>query len=247
MQLDVLGSAGSQPGAGLNCSGYLVRTEQANVLVDCGFGVASRVTGVLDPTELDAVVVTHRHLDHSIDLLGLFRVMWAGDDEVPVFAADEVEEALVPMVKDDRRPDWERVFPWTTVGPGDTWRIGDLELAAIEADHPVPTVSLRLAQDGGPTLAYSSDTGGGPALEACARDADLFLCEATWQGRDDDRRGDGHLTAIRAGSIAASAEASRLVLTHLRPHLDPDVSRQEAATTFSGPVDVARDGDRFRI
>ncbi len=246
MQLDVVGCAGSQPGGGQACSGYVVRTETTAVLVDCGFGVAAGVTGLLDPVELDAIVVTHRHLDHSIDLLGLFRVLWAGDDVVPVFAADEVEEALTPMVKHDRRPDWERVFPWTTVTAGDAWGIGDLAVEAFAAEHPVPTLSLRLADEAGTTLAYSSDTGGS-GLGDCARDSDLFLCEATWQGEDDDRRGDGHLTAFRAGAIAADAGAARLVLTHLRPHLDPAQSREEASTTFDGPVDVARDGDGFRI
>lgn len=247
VRLDVLGCAGSQPGGGQACSGYLVSTETTRVLVDCGFGVSSRLTGAMDPAELDGVVVTHRHLDHSIDLLGLFRVLWSSDDVVPVFAAAEVEQALLRMVKDDRRPDWERVFPWTEVGDGDTWAVGDLTFTAAEADHPVPTVSLRVGDAEGAVLAYSSDTGGNESLVEVARDADLFLCEATWQGADPDRRGDGHLTAMRAGALASEAGARHLVLTHLRSHLAPAVSVSEASHVFSGPVAVARDGDSFTL
>lgn len=247
MLLDVVGSAGSQPGGGQACSGYLVRSDTTTVLVDCGFGVAARVTGMVDPAALDAIVVSHRHLDHSIDLLGLFRVLWSGDDVVPVFAAEEVDAALGPLVKPARRPDWERVFPWTTVRADDAWTVGDLALSAHAADHPVPTVSLRVEDAAGAVLAYSADSGGGRDLQACATDADLFLAEATWQGRDEDRRGDGHMTAVRAGAVAAAAGARHLVLTHLRPHLDPRQSVAEAATTFAGPVDVARDGDRHEV
>lgn len=243
MRLEVVGSAGSQPGGGQACSGYLVSTDTTNVLLDCGFGVAARLTGVLDPTHLDAVVITHRHLDHSIDLLGLFRVLWAGDDVIPVFAAADVAESLEVMVKPRRRPDWDRVLPWTTVAAGDRWDVGDLAFEAFDSDHPVPTVSLRLRDGSGTTMAYSSDTGGGADLYACALDVDLFLCEATWQGAADDRRGDGHLTAAEAGAIASAAGVARLVLTHLRPHLDPDQSLDEAGTSYSGPLGVARDGD----
>lgn len=247
MRLDVVGCAGSQPGEGQACSGYLVTADTTRILVDCGFGVAARLTGLVDPARLDGIVITHRHLDHAIDLLGLFRVLWAGDDVVPVFAADEVQEALLPLVKQARRPDWERVFPWTTVADGDTWDVGGVALTAVLADHPVPTVSVRLVGADGTAMAYSSDTGGDAALVTCAADSDLFLCEATWQGSDDDRRGDGHLTARRAGAIATRARASRLVLTHLRPHLVPDESVAEACQTFDGPVDVARDGDTFEV
>lgn len=242
MRLDVVGSAGSQPGGGQACSGYLVTSGETRVLVDCGFGVAARVTGLLEPVDLDAIIITHRHLDHAIDLLGLFRVLWAGDDAVPVYAAAEVDDALGVMVKPDRRVDWDRVFPWTTVASGDQWEVGGLRISAHDGDHPVPTVSLRLADEAGATLAYSSDSGGGGDLVACAADVDLFLCEATWQGDDDDRRGDGHLTARGAGRLATAAGVDHLVLTHLRPHLEPDQSAREAATTFDGRVDVARDG-----
>ena len=242
MQVRVIGCSGSQPGRGQACSGYLVSTSTTRVLIDCGFGVAARLTGLLDPADLDAIVVTHRHLDHSIDLLGLFRVLWAGEGVVAVHAAAEVDDALLPMVHDHRRDDWERICPWTTVSPGDTWTIGDLDVVAHASDHRVPTVSLRLQGPDGASIAYSSDSGGDDELVACARDVDLLLAEATWQGRDDERRGDGHMTATRAARIAVAAGARSLVLTHLRPELDPAVSRAEASAVYDAAVVVARDG-----
>ncbi len=247
MRVDVLGCAGSRPGGGQACSGYLVTSGSTLILVDAGFGVASRLTGLLDPGDLDAIVVSHRHLDHSIDVLGLFRSLWAGEAVVPVFAAPEVEESLTRLVGDHRRADWDRVLPWTTVTPGDTWRVGDVDLSAFASDHPVPTVSLRIADPSGATLCYSADSGGGADLVDCARGADLFLCEATWQTGTAGDGGDGHLAAADAGRIATDAAVGRLLLTHLRPDLDPATSVAEAAATFAGPVEVARDGDRHDV
>ncbi len=247
MQVDVVGCAGSGPGGGQACSGYLVTSGSTRMLVDAGFGVASRVTGLVEPGDLDGIVVSHRHLDHSIDVLGLFRALWAGEAVVPVFAAPEVEESLTRLVGDHGRPDWDRVLPWTTVAAGDTWRVGELEVTAFASDHPVPTVSLRVADASGATLAYSADSGGGAGLVDCAREVDLFLCEATLQAADDDEPDSGHLSAAAAGRVATTARVRRLVLTHLRPHLDPATSVAEAATTWDGPVAIARDGDQFVV
>jgi ribonuclease BN (tRNA processing enzyme) len=61
-------------------------------------------------------------------------------------------------------------------------------------------------------LAYSGDTGPTPALVELARDADVFLCEATL--REPEGEPHGHLTADEAREIAAAAGARRLLLTH---------------------------------
>lgn len=242
MRCMVLGAAGSRPGNGEPCSGYLVSTDTTTILVDCGFGVASAVTGLMDVTDLDAVVVTHRHLDHCVDVLGLYAVLRRRDVHIPVHAAPEVEESLTAMITPHRRDEWRSRLPMTTLEAGDVVQVGDLEVAAHASDHPPPTVSLRLTDGDGAVLAYSSDSGGGGDLAACLRDADVALVEASWQERGDDRWGDGHMTAARAGEVAHGAGVRDLVLTHLRPHLDPQHSLAEAAAHFDGPLRVARPG-----
>lgn len=242
MRCVVLGAAGSRPGNGEPCSGYLVSTDTTTILVDCGFGVAAALTGTMAVADLDAVVVTHRHLDHCVDVLGLYAVLRHRDQQVPVHAAPEVQESLTAMITPHRRDEWRWHLPMTTLVAGDVVRIGDLEIAAHASDHPPPTVSLRITDGDGAVLAYSSDSGGGGDLAACLHDADVALVEASWQERDDDRWGDGHMTSARAGEVARDAGVRALVLTHLRPHLDPQHSLAEAAVHFDGPLRVARPG-----
>jgi ribonuclease BN (tRNA processing enzyme) len=92
---------------------------------------------------------------------------------------------------------------------------------------------------------YSSDSAGGEGLRDFARGADLFLCEATWQG-DADRYPEGlHLTARDAGRLATAADVDRLVLTHILGSLDRELSRAEAAETFDGELEVAQDLRRW--
>lgn len=247
MRCDVLGATGSRPGRGRACSGYLVSTPTTTVLVDCGFGVATALTGRMDPVDLDAIVVTHRHLDHCIDLLGVYAVLRRTTDSVVVYAAPEVEETLGRIITDNRQDQWRARLPMTLFDAGDTVDIGDLTITAHASDHPVPTISLRITDATGAVLAYSSDSGGGGDLAGCAAGADVLLSEASWQVDDHDRLGDGHMTALQAAEVARDAGVGRLVLTHLRPHLDPARSVAEAATAYDGPIVVATEGMVFSV
>ena len=95
------------------------------------------------------------------------------------------------------------------------------------------------------TLAYSGDTGPCPEAMDLARGADLFLCEASYQ--DASEQAYFHMSARQAAEHAAAGAAGRLVLTHLIPGLDPEVSREEAVSAFDGPVEVATAGAIFEV
>ena len=132
------------------------------------------------------------------------------------------------------------VLSFRHVTGGDTVEVGPIALTFFPSVHTVPTVSVR-AEAEGRVLAYSADSAGGPDLEACARSADLFLCEATWQGTAADHVAGLHLTASDAAALAARAGVGRLLLTHLWPTLDRARSREEAAAEFEGSLDLAED------
>lgn len=246
MSCEVLGATGSQPGRGRACSGYLLTSGDTTVLVDCGFGIATRLTSLMDPADLDAIFITHRHLDHAIDLLGIWAVLRRADAQVPVHVADEVRETVEALVTPHRLETFRKRLPMTTLAAGDVVEVGDLQVATHRSNHGVPTLSLRVTEPGGGVLAYSSDSAGGGDLLACARDADVFVCEASWQ-EGEAREGDGHMTARRAGEVATEAGVGQLVLTHLRPHLDPSVSIEQATQSWSGPIVVAHEGMRLEV
>jgi ribonuclease BN (tRNA processing enzyme) len=111
--------------------------------------------------------------------------------------------------------------------------------------HPVTAYGLRILADGR-TLAYSGDTGTCDALVETARDADLFLCEASFvEGGDNPP--DLHLTGAEAGVMATEAGARRLVLTHVPPWHDPQVMLAEAHLTYDGPLELAVPGETYDI
>jgi ribonuclease BN (tRNA processing enzyme) len=241
--LTVLGSAGSHTGPGRACSGYLLRAHDTQVMVDCGNGSTANLQRYTSFDALDAVVVTHRHVDHCIDLIGMFYALKfheGGQRSVDLYAAPGVLDLLTGLLSRDSQFRFREVFNCVEVDAGTTFEVGPMRLELFASQHPVPTVSVRVAVDGA-VVAYSADSAGGPDLVACARDADLFLCEATWQGDAADWPDGIHLTAAGAGSVATEAGVDRLVLTHLLGSLDRDRTLREARRTFSGALSLADD------
>jgi ribonuclease BN (tRNA processing enzyme) len=241
--LTVLGSAGSHTGPGLACSGYLVRANGTQLLIDCGNGASANLQRLTRFDELDAILITHRHVDHCVDLVGMFyalRFHPEGPRSVDLYAAPEVLEVLTGLLSADSALEFREVFHVKEVTGGDSLEIGPMQVDLADSIHPVPTVSVRVRAEG-KSIVYSSDSAGGPDLVELARGASLFLCEATWQGDAADYPPDMHLTARDAGRIGAEAEVERLVLTHILGSLDRSVTLEEARETFAGDLTLAQD------
>jgi ribonuclease BN (tRNA processing enzyme) len=246
-ELTVLGSAGSHTGPGSACSGYLFQADGQRLLVDCGNGSTANLQRLVRFEDLDAILVTHRHVDHCIDLIGMYyglRFHPEGRKRIVLHAAAEVVDTLTSLLSNDSALGFHEVFDVHEVRGGDRLEVGPMQVELAESIHPVPTVSVAVAMDG-VRVVYSSDSAGGDGLRDFAHGADLFLCEATWQG-DADRYPEGlHLTARDAGRLATAADVDRLVLTHILGSLDREVSRAEAAETFDGELEVAQDLRRW--
>ncbi|GAA11159.1 MBL fold metallo-hydrolase, partial [Gordonia alkanivorans] len=75
-----------------------------------------------------------------------------------------------------------------------------------------------------------------------AADADLFLCEASWTHAPSERPPDLHMSGIEAGEAATKANVRALAITHVAPWTDSAEILAEARSTFSGPVDLVRQG-----
>jgi ribonuclease BN (tRNA processing enzyme) len=234
VELTVLGCSGSYGSpAGGACSGYLVRAGDAVIWMDCGNGTFAHLQQHANPAELTAVVITHGHADHCVDIYGLHVLNKYGLERagLPVYAPEGVEKTLEGLVGE-----WTDTFDWKLVGDGDRATIGDVKLHFSRTDHPLPTVGLDLEQ-GGKRLVYTADTGPDWSVEVFSPGADLVLSEATYQ--HDDIRAPIHLSARQAGEAARAAKARRLMLTHLWPTLDPVASVEEGSEAFGHAVTLA--------
>lgn len=234
MELTVLGCSGSFgapiPGA---CSGYLVRSGSTTVWLDCGNGTFAHLQRYVSAADLSAVVVTHMHPDHSVDLYGLHVYARYGLERsgIPLYGPAGLREAMGGLVRD-----WGDTFDWHEVGDGDRATVGPLGLAFSRTDHPPPTVAVEVRGDDR-RLVYTSDTGPGWSVDAFEPGADLVLSEASYHHAHRPTR--LHLSAREAGEGARAARAQRLVITHLWPTLDPLRSAEEAADAFGAHVTLA--------
>jgi ribonuclease BN (tRNA processing enzyme) len=233
LTLTVLGCDGSYAGAGGACSGYLVRSGGTALWLEAGPGTLANLQRHLDLDELDAVILSHAHPDHWVDVLPYHNVAryLRPRQGVPVWSPARVRD-LAEEVNGKLGP----AFDWQVVTSGDQVGVGDLTLTFSRTDHPGETLAVRV-DGGGASLGYSADTGPGWSLSALGSGLDLALCEATLP-RADERRVQ-HLSARQAGTSARAAGAAELVLTHLQPGLDAERSRAEGAAAFGAPVHVA--------
>jgi ribonuclease BN (tRNA processing enzyme) len=243
----VLGGCGAWPEGGRACSGFVLEHRGFRVVLDLGYGTLPRLLGLLGSPGgegIDAVIVTHRHPDHMIDLHGLLRARWygrPGAPALPLYAPGGVMERVAGLEEDDGIPVGE-VFDWHSL-PAPAVTVGPFRLESLLLPHYVPNAGVRLAAPG-LTVAYTGDTGPDPALATLGRDADLYIVDAT--SRDQRPAAAAAvsgppmlLSAGDAGQAAHAAGAGRLLLTHFWPGNDRHQSRAEAAGEFSGPVMIA--------
>jgi ribonuclease BN (tRNA processing enzyme) len=255
MRLTVIGCSGSFPGPDSAASCYLVEATGADdrtwrILLDLGSGALGPLQRYTSLYDVDAVLLSHLHPDHCLDLTGLYVALKyrpAGPaPAVPVHGPTGTAGRLAKAY--DGLPDTGMsaeldVHEWVA---GQPVSIGPFTVTPHRVEHPVEAYGLRVAADGA-VLAYTGDTDATPNLGPLCRDADLVLTDSAFvEGRDATRG--VHLTARRAGQAATDAGGvRRLVLTHLPPWNDPAVARAEAAQTWAGPLDVAAPGATFEL
>lgn len=240
--LTVLGSAGTHPGNGRACSSYLVEADGYRLLLDCGNGSLANLTRRIDVADLDAVIVSHLHPDHFVDLYGLhyaLRFHPDGPRAVPVYAPPGAE-ALLTSLLGDSAESFVRHCEVRSAVPGMRLELGPMEVTLFEAYHVLPTLASRVETPGG-TVAFSGDSAATRQLVACARGADLFLCDSSWLEADGPHPEGVHMTGAEAGQLADAADAATLLVTHVFPNNDPEDVAAEARTRYDGTVIAADD------
>jgi len=246
LRLTVLGTSAAFPGKSSACSGYLIQHDGKNLLMDLGSGVLSNLQEHIEMGEIDAVMVSHLHADHYVDLylLQTYLEVVGGKTPVPLFLPPDGIERVnsgKPRTKDK----FHVAFKATEWEPSTSYDIGGLRIETTGTVHVEPTVAIRV-NGGGRSLTYTADTGPSEKVEALARDTDLLVAESSWTERPKDGAV-GHLTAGEAGMMATAAGAKRLMLTHFWPGSDKDEAAQRARETYKGDVLIAEEGKSIDV
>jgi ribonuclease BN (tRNA processing enzyme) len=256
------------PADGQASSGYLVTTEAARLLLDCGPGVATALSAAGGAAGLGGIVISHLHLDHCYDLLPIGKTLLSAHASYPDGGdhPSTVPDGLAPVpllvpsgaraVLDDLAAlfpvrsmplldkAFEVAFDVREYEPGTVTRIGDCRIGLHELRHAVPNCGIRMDAPSG-SLAYTGDTGTTDALLELADGVDLLLAEASLEHTDPGPH--GHLSGADAGRVAAGAGVGGLVLTHFAS-TDPawtEARRADAADHFAGPIHIASPGRTF--
>jgi ribonuclease BN (tRNA processing enzyme) len=248
VRLTVVGCAGSFPAAESPASCYLVEADGSRVLLDLGSGALGPLQRHCGFADVDAVLLSHLHPDHCMDVLPLYVARTydpAGPHpRIPVHAPSGAAGHLARAYGRCEEPGLDGAFDFREWAAGPV-EVGPLTVTVARTAHPVVTWAMRV-EHGGRTLVYSGDTGPCADLVELARDADLFLCEASYQ-EGPDNPPDLHLTGREAGEHAAAAQVGRLVVTHVPAWYDPAVTLAEARCAFAGPAELARPGATYEV
>ena len=248
MRLTVLGCSGTFPGPTSACSGYLIEHDGYRLVVDLGAGAMGMLQQHVGLLDVDAIYVSHLHADHCIDLVAYSyarRYHPAGQPSpLPVYGPTGTRKRIFDSYEEPPANGLEDVYDFREVGP-ETRQLGPFTVTAARVNHPVECHGLRI-EAGGSVLTYSADTGESEALVELARDADVFLCEASWASAEDNPP-DIHLSGRQAGEHAAKAGAGMLLLTHVVPWADRERIEREAAEAFGGRTELARCGVSYDV
>ncbi len=264
LRLTILGKSPSWEDAGGACSGYLIEERDTALLLDCGNGVFSKLRCFHDYCDVDAVVISHMHADHILDLIpyayGLTYAprqqpvpvdRWDGTDtpaSPKLFLPQYGCEIMRRIVETWGNPDLiESAFDASEYEVEDVLEVGPLRIRFHEVPHFCKTHAVEISSvNGGGKMTYGADHAPNDAVIEFAKGTDLLILEATLPRpeRDGVR---GHLTPEEAGEHARKAGAKQLLLTHISDELDELSVMQRASATFKQSVDVAREGAVYEL
>ncbi|PRY40442.1 MBL fold metallo-hydrolase [Umezawaea tangerina] len=238
-RLTVLGGCGAFPEPGRACSGFLVDWDGFRVVLDLGYATLPRLLAHCPDGAVDAVVVTHEHPDHCVDLHGLFRVRFYGPPgpRIPLYCTPGVLTRLSAL---EPEVDLRTAFDVHDLTRTAIHHLGPFTLTALPLPHHVPAVGVRL-QAGPTAIAYTGDTGPDPLLAELGRDADLYIVEATDRPGEESQPTRNLLTSTEAGHWATRANARKLMLTHFWPGNDRQAAVDAARSVFPGEVLTAEE------
>lgn len=254
MRLTVLGRWSPYPPPGGACSGYLVEAAGRYILLDSGPGALANLQRLITVFDLAAVVITHLHTDHVLDLFTIEAVLkwgWFPRPAPPLrlFAPHDAIEVLPSWMGEGARADFENRFFFLPIVGGTAARLGPFVLRFVRTTHSVPCFAVRVEAEGR-VLAYSADTGPSDEVAALARDAHFFICENTLRMSEEGQASSlGHLSARLAGRMAARADARCMLLTHFfTPHGDySEEAREAAAKEFKREIFIAREMESHEV
>jgi ribonuclease BN (tRNA processing enzyme) len=249
LQLDVLGAGPAytdRPGA--TGAAYLVRHGSTAIVLDLGQGSFPRLAGAIEPSSLDAVIVSHLHPDHFIDLVALRHYLhweFRPGRHVRVIAPAGLAARLDAL--HDQPGFAATALDVEDVKPG-VQTVGGLTIEARRVTHTDDSHAYRVARalGDGPGLVYSGDCARAEDLDALIQAGDTLLSEVSF-GPGPVPPDGPHLDGPAVGALAERTAVGAVLLTHLQMGFDEGATIDSVRAAYRGPVALVNPGDQFEI
>jgi ribonuclease BN (tRNA processing enzyme) len=245
--LTVLGAGpawSDRPGS--SGASYLVRDDETAILLDLGQGSFPRLMAAIEASTLDAILISHLHPDHFVDLVPLRNYL--AYQLRPARSVRVIAPADLP-VRIDALHD-QPGFTATTLicepYPAGPFTVGSLTIEARRIAHTSDSYAARVARDGQPGLVYSGDCGVAADLAPLIRAGDTLLVEVSF-GVGQVPAGTLHLDAPAIAGLVSTARPGRVLLTHLQMGLDRTEPVRIVAAAMSGSVSLVEPGDAIDL
>ena len=247
LRLDVVGAGPAytdRPGA--TGASYLVRHSKTAILLDLGQGSFPRLANLVEPGGLAAVLISHLHPDHFIDLVALRHYLRWGPNNprrVRVIAPRHLGERIDAL---HGEPGFTAAaLDVESLDPGHLM-IGSIEVEIARVTHAGESFAFRLAVAGRPGLVYTGDCGRAEDIDPLMRPGDILLAEVSF-GPGPVPVSAAHLDGPSVGALASRTGAGRVLLTHLLMQHDEAQTVASAQDAYDGPVQIVHPGDTLDL
>jgi ribonuclease BN (tRNA processing enzyme) len=216
MKVKILGSGTLNPSLERGSPSYLVTDHGLNILVDIGPAVVRRLFEYgISSNDIDIIVLTHFHVDHSIDLSTFFFVSNYGVQErtkpLLVIGGQGLHKFYRGLL---------RVYPWVkpktyeltlkSMAAG-ILEIGGFTMKTARVNHNRESIALRI--EAGKTVTFSGDTGYSKNLARLSAGTDLLVVDCSFP----EKQVKGHLNLAVLERVVREAKPKKVILSHLYP------------------------------
>lgn len=255
MNFVVLGSGTSVPHHARSSAGFWLETASGSILLDLSASAIHRMAAErLDWANLDAIWISHFHLDHVGGVAPfLFGMKYAPETQnrkkaLKIFGPRGLRKVIENFDRAGEYNLLKQPFPIeiTEIDEFEKFEIlPKIEAAALKTPHTDESCALHLRDDSGKTLVYSADTGFDKTLAEFAKNVDLFVLECSFV---KEKPVETHLELAEAVYLIRQAAPKLTILTHLYPEWDEvDFEKKLAEFSFSGEILQAEDGMRLTV
>ena len=237
MKLTVLGKYGPYPPGGGATSGYLVRSNTQNVLLDCGSGTLSRLIREIKIDDLSFIIFSHLHYDHVSDFGVLsYALSFSGrKGKVNVYLPNFESDTYSALSKIDK-------FNLINVREDKIYIEGDLTFSFYKMTHPVLSYGVKIS-DNNSTFSYTGDTTFNDNLPLLLSGSDLAVCDGAFLERDfDDKK--PHMSIKEASSLAKYSK--KVLVSHVSSKYSDEVVTNEILSV-TDRAEVAIEGKTYEF